>query len=118
MWLGNESDGGSNLLHLFDGRSALQLMNIREMTEPKRSRLRLLTNEPSLRLQNTPTMLHMLRSNTAGKFLDQMYWSRVWVVQELVLVRKMTLFCTLWPVYDEVLRRGYLNDRAVADELL
>ena len=99
VWLGKEGDGSGNLLRLINGRSALQLMDIRSMTMAKRSRLHISgrhgapATDPWLIRQAKPTVERILRSDVAIKLLDRTYWSRAWVVQEIVLARKITLFC-------------------------
>lgn len=99
VWLGRESQGSGNLLRLIGGRSVYQLMDVHSsdvcMDAAKHPGITTtyhlmygkasdICTHATNNLGNTKAVWHLLR---------RPYWTRAWIIQEIVLAHDVILFC-------------------------
>lgn len=92
VWLGNDSEGAENIMRLIDGQSPLRLMHMDDAPfgtrHMKRNRTR-----PSFASPVHPFVDELLIDRAVIRLLKRTYWTRAWIIQELVLARRILVFC-------------------------
>ncbi|KAK4494639.1 hypothetical protein PRZ48_013995 [Zasmidium cellare] len=90
VWLGGDGDGDGNLIRFLDGQSPLRLMDLDQVRSRPKYPKQVLA---SLSVPFDPLVREMLRSESAKQLLRRTYWSRAWIMQELILARRIIMFC-------------------------